>query len=674
PGTLVKGGTRTVEINGYAGGFSGNFAVAGQQGMSTTKSGNLLLNLPTNNIANLTVDGFHTAAAANALNVSGALSVGANAGTVTNGMGYNGTAYVPVTTGTAPGALLVQTGATVIATTLRNNGAVAPTGGAAAIEATDIVGNGLYHAAGSDMVIKGRLANDGATPSTLRVTGSGSFAVNLIPTASSTATGGVEVQAGTLRVAPNAPIIDPLPTTGTIRTIGAQASALGAGSQAVNKAAGVLQFDAGSGAITQNSSIVNNGTVRVSGANAVTVTGTIGGTATGNLTTLADFQSATVPGLLEGTITGSGTLDTTGARPGNTGNQGIVLEPRMGQQNVVTNNPLTGWSGNTAFVYTGYFYDADGKFTFIENVDDRVLVSIDGVTRLLNQNDRVTSTASLVGQRTTTLDTTTQNAALVGDLVPISGAGIANNPNLPAGWHSIEIRMHNGGGGAGPWGAVNGFANNYGFGLNPDGTMALDGAAFFRPIDDGSGNLFRTFAGNKGTVTLDAGSTLNAGAVARTALINLPTTATLNLTNAAGVSDADALTVSGTGAAAYTIATGATNAIGAVTIPASAALNMSGGGQTSVNTALTLTGDLAVNGGTVIVNATSTGAGAVTVNNNGTLRVNGSVASSAGVTVSDGGAKFIAGSTQAVKKLDLSPGTTTGNSAEVANVTASLLV
>jgi hypothetical protein len=45
------------------------------------------------------------------------------------------------------------------------------------------------------------------------------------------------------------------------------------------------------------------------------------------------------------------------------------------------------------------------------------------------------------------------------------------------GWHNIEIRMQNGGGGAGPV-TQDGFSSNYGIGFSPLGRVALNGQAF----------------------------------------------------------------------------------------------------------------------------------------------------------------------------------------------------
>src|SRR6185503_20348644 len=77
-------------------------------------------------------------------------------------------------------------------------------------------------------------------------------------------------------------------------------------------------------------------------------------------------------------------------------------------------------------------------------------------------------------------------------------------------WHSFEVRFTNGGGGAGPV-QGNGFANNFGFGLNINGTSALDGSVYQRPSDPGDGSLFRTAVGGSGSIQVDADATLNVG-------------------------------------------------------------------------------------------------------------------------------------------------------------------
>ena len=47
-------------------------------------------------------------------------------------------------------------------------------------------------------------------------------------------------------------------------------------------------------------------------------------------------------------------------------------------------------------MYTGQFFDADGSFSFAENIDDSVLIRIDGVQRLTNGTwDTATTTGFL---------------------------------------------------------------------------------------------------------------------------------------------------------------------------------------------------------------------------------------------------------------------------------------
>jgi autotransporter-associated beta strand protein len=496
PGKLTYAGTRYVDINGYAGTFSGNIEVAGAQGLSLTRSGGLTLNAASNTLNSFTVGGFHTMAAGKSVAVTN-LTVAANTG-VANGLGG-------LTTGAMGGVLLIHDTATVSATTLRNYGTVAPTVGAADLSATTIAGTGGYHSYGQDLNLGGALANDGATATVLRVYGTNT--VNFAP-AAGTSTGGAQVQSGTLRVAPTAAVTNPL-GSGVVRVFNSPATAAGANSQPVAAQTGTLHFDTGAGNnITQNSAITNNGIVRVSGSGTV-ATGAISGTVVPNLSNLSNFLAATTPGLLEGYY--SGGFDASATRPANPGNFGVKLEPRMLQDAVVTQNPVTGWTDNAVWTYTGYFYDADGVFTFAENIDDNTLVSIDGVTRIQNGGSQITSTASKAGIRGVGIGTA-DNAANVADLISAS-TPLAANPNLPAGWHTIEIRAHNGGGGAGPWGVSNGFTMNYGFGFNADGTMALDGTQMLRPIDPGDGTLFRTANYGGGNVQVDPGASLIADSI-----------------------------------------------------------------------------------------------------------------------------------------------------------------
>jgi hypothetical protein len=88
-------------------------------------------------------------------------------------------------------------------------------------------------------------------------------------------------------------------------------------------------------------------------------------------------DGAGTPGLLEGRIShpGSG-FDETTPNPATL----VQLGVRMGQTNA-----KPPWGDYETWVYTGQFYDADGIFSFAENIDDNVSVKIDGVLRLRNE-------------------------------------------------------------------------------------------------------------------------------------------------------------------------------------------------------------------------------------------------------------------------------------------------
>ena len=88
----------------------------------------------------------------------------------------------------------VQAGDELLMTaTVKNYGLVGPTGGAATINATSFVGSGVYNAYGNNLTLNGTIANDGAAPTTLKVTGTGTGAV-VLPTVGHTFTGGVQVR------------------------------------------------------------------------------------------------------------------------------------------------------------------------------------------------------------------------------------------------------------------------------------------------------------------------------------------------------------------------------------------------------------------------------------------------------------------------------------------------
>lgn len=167
---------------------------------------------------------------------------------------------------------------------------------------------------------------------------------------------------------------------------------------------------------------------------------------------------------------------------------GAQLGPRRGQTNTVTGNPLTGWADNTTFIYKGRFYDADGYFAFAENIDDRVAIWIDGVLRLFNE-----------GWNTPTSTGSTSNNAYGG--TTYFGLGPDGD-----GWHDIEIRMSNGGGGAGSVGGTGWVGGSKGFGLRDatDYLDQIDGSYYVAPWDDGTGSLFRVVTGRTAATGLSA--------------------------------------------------------------------------------------------------------------------------------------------------------------------------
>ena len=100
------------------------------------------------------------------------------------------------------------------------------------------------------------------------------------------------------------------------------------------------------------------------------------------------------------------------------------------------------WVGdNETWVYTGQIFDADGVFSFAENIDDDAMVKINGVNVIRD-----------AGWNTPTF-------------------GVANAIPDPDGdnWYDIDIRFGEFGGGAGAVAdAANGWRTDYGFGYSPD--------------------------------------------------------------------------------------------------------------------------------------------------------------------------------------------------------------
>jgi hypothetical protein len=292
----------------------------------------------------------------------------------------------------------------------------------------------------------------------------------------------------------------------------------------------------------------------------------------------------------------------------------------MGETNVKGPNH---WGDNETWVYTGQFFDADGIFTFAENIDDDVYVAIDGVPVLQNGNyNTVTTTSQKAGSRDDgTLDEFANGRTP--NTTSSFGMGTENN-----GWHNFEVRFRNGGGGAGTfsgqgWGGNDGENNaanlaflNKGFGLNVNGTTSYNGADYVIPADPGDGSLFRVANIGGGTVLVDAGATIAAGSTNNATSITLRgfdniDTAVFRLNSMASAtsSTADNLTIAG-------VSPDSTSAHGTVEIGANGTLTV-GRVQFSAGAVLEKTGS-----GTLVVSGSINGTGAVTTRfTNSTLNV-----------------------------------------------------
>jgi hypothetical protein len=163
-------------------------------------------------------------------------------------------------------------------------------------------------------------------------------------------------------------------------------------------------------------------------------------------------QAGYVAGLGEGQL--SGAFNLTDPNPMTT----IVLSPRMGETNA--------WpfpSNNVTWVYSGQVYDADGVFSFGENISESVWVRVDGMVRMNNTAAGTPSTTGIIN----------------------AGPGPYGD-----GWHDLEIRI---GAGDGAQGAVegSGWTASKGFGFNAAGTTSTDGGDYVVPTDPGSMLLLR---------------------------------------------------------------------------------------------------------------------------------------------------------------------------------------
>jgi fibronectin-binding autotransporter adhesin len=201
-------------------------------------------------------------------------------------------------------------------------------------------------------------------------------------------------------------------------------------------------------------------------------------------------------GLVEGRFTAasSGTGGLVDETFVNSGTGGVTLSPAAAE---TASTPP--WSDYTGYVYSGQFYDADGVFTFAENIDDMVIIKIDGVVRLRNTGAGTPSTTGYVGLNS-------EN--------PFGAVNTSVNYGMGAngdGWHDIEIRVYNGTGNAG---AVSGNLWSTLKGLGVDSTSIntnVLGNSYVIPMDPGDMSLFRCKVSNGNALTKTGSGTLTLG-------------------------------------------------------------------------------------------------------------------------------------------------------------------
>ncbi len=274
----------------------------------------------------------------------------------------------------------------------------------------------------------------------------------------------------------------------------------------------------------------------------------------------------------------------------------VKLGPVMAQS-------TTGWGTNETYIYTGQFFvpdnngDGTGSFAFAENFDDSVRIDIDGGTVLRN---------------------TTWNDAV--------GTGMIT---LAAGWHEIEFRLGQGGGGAGP---NNSEGWNTSLGVGIDLTLPIDPAAgpnpsanptmanFVAPLDNGSMNLFRTAVSS--ALNVGADSTLRAGGMTNVEQVNFSgfnANVRIEGTGAAVASSAGTLAVSGSASGVLEIVRPG-DSLTASALSLGGNFLKSGPGTLQMTGATTGTGDIVVAEGALLLgNHASSTTGSVSVEADGNL-------------------------------------------------------
>jgi autotransporter-associated beta strand protein len=168
-----------------------------------------------------------------------------------------------------------------------------------------------------------------------------------------------------------------------------------------------------------------------------------------------------IPGLWEGLVAnGNNAWDTTNPIP----HDSILLSDRWAQSTTSGgDNVFPGWGNDTTWGYTGYFHNAASSnvvYTFGKNFDDSGLIEIDGIV-LIN-------------------DTTYSDF-------------VTTNYTLSPGWHTLELRLGQGGGGVGPQGQMTNAVTSQSIGLG----WSTDGGTTWNAFSDpGDGSELEAFNGD----------------------------------------------------------------------------------------------------------------------------------------------------------------------------------
>ncbi len=366
-------------------------------------------------------------------------------------------------------------------------------------------------AAGANLNVGGALTVSGtATATNLQANGTlnlpGTVTATKVIAAGGTANLSGTANVGTLESLPggNTNVSVNLPSTTTIKT----------------DLGGNINFAGGAGTINASTVVgnqTNEGQVRFQSG-----TTNLGGAKL--IASPAGVTEGLRVGYIDANMDLNGTPATETQAPGPAPNAfgGIRLDVIHGQEN---DDPH--WVGDDeTWIYQGQIFDADGVFTFAENIDDDVLIRVNGHQIIRDAGWNVPT------------------------------FGVYNN-NVPDpdndNWYDVDIRLGERGGGAGPvtgggWLAGNDGAG-FGFGFSPDAETSADAVNYIKPVETAGGGptFMRTFSAF-GNIQVDAGAVGTVAGFINHTRVNVE--GRLNLTpngTDAGTSSVDSLLIPNAG-------------------------------------------------------------------------------------------------------------------------------